>query len=92
MDYKESGAMIRVALEKQLDERIWQRWLIEIQSMDQNNFLNFDSYKNKLLSGVTIKNRSKEKVKIDFEQSRKFAQEAIRRLAPKNDVGKKVKK
>lgn len=83
--------MIRVALEKQLDERIWQRWLIEIQGMDKDNFLNFESYKNKLLSGATIKSRSNEKVKIDFEQSRKFAQEAIRRLAPKNDVGKKVK-
>jgi S-adenosylmethionine:tRNA-ribosyltransferase-isomerase (queuine synthetase) len=89
MDYKESGAMIKVALEKQLDERIWQRWLIEIQSMDKDDFLNFDSYKNKLLTGVITKSRSKEKIKIDFEQSRKFAQEAIRRLAPKNDVGKK---
>jgi hypothetical protein len=88
MDYKESTMILKSAYDKIFDERIWQRWLVDIQGMDEKNYLNFYDYKEKLLNSAKYKNRSKEDRKIDYEHARKMAEIALKKCNPKNDLGK----
>lgn len=57
LDLEEGIEFINKAYEKQLDEQIWQRWLVEYRNMDENNFISFENYKALLTKKVdkTIK-------------------------------------
>lgn len=37
-----------MAIDKERDEKIYQRWLVELPFMEQNNFVSFDEFKEKL--------------------------------------------
>ena len=88
MDYKESSLILCSAYEKILDEKLWQRWLSESQNWDEKNWLGFDEYKDKLYKKATASLKSKEQRKADFEEAEKIAQLALKKLDPKNDIGK----
>lgn len=36
------------AFEKRSEEKAWERWLVELQGMDQSNFISFPAYYEKL--------------------------------------------
>lgn len=87
MHYKESFKILKVAQEKIIDEKLWQRWLVELRDMDKDTFIGFEDYKDKLLNGAKIKNRSKAEKEADYAEARKIAESALKVLNPKNDVG-----
>lgn len=92
MNFIEAGKIINITREKIFDARLWERWLVELQNMDKDNFISFDDYKNKVLEYSRIKNRTKEEKEIELKECRNKAKEAIKRLDPLNDFGKEVKK
>ena len=92
MDYNESSLIIKSAQEKLLDEKIWQRWLIDIQGMDDNNFLGFDEYKKQLFKKAEIMSKTDERRNIDFIEAEKKAQMALEKLNKNNDLGQTSKK
>lgn len=71
-----------------LDEKLWQRWLADTQKMDNENWLGFDEYKQKLINQAQLQNRTKEERKIDFEEAKMVAEMALKKCNPKNDIGK----
>jgi 4'-phosphopantetheinyl transferase EntD len=92
MHYKESAKILKVAEEKIIDEKLWQRWLVDLPNMDKDTFIGFEDYKNKLINSAKIKNRSKAEKEADYAEARKIAESALKILNPKNDVGKLPKK
>lgn len=88
MNFLEAGKIIKVAREKIEDNRIWQRWLVELPNMDESNFLSFEKYKEKLYELSRLKSRTKEEKKTDMEEARRKAKKAAEILNPKNDIHK----
>lgn len=44
MDYKEGVRFINCAKEKELEEKVWQRWLVDYRLMDKDSFTSFEEY------------------------------------------------
>jgi hypothetical protein len=91
MHFIKAGEIIKVAREKIEDDRIWQRWLVELNHMDENNFLSFEKYKEKLYELARLKGRTKEEKEKDMEIAREKARKATQLLNPKGDMGKQKK-
>lgn len=81
-----------IAYEEILDARLWERWLVELSGMDKETFISFEDYKIKVLEYSRLKNRTQQEKKIEVEEIRNKAREAIKRLDPLNNFGKEVKK
>jgi hypothetical protein len=92
MNFILAGKIIQKTREKIFDARLWERWLVELQGMDKDNFISFDDYKKKVLEYSRIKNRTQEEKEIELEECRNKAREAIKRLDPLKNFGKEVKK
>ena len=54
LEFEEGYEIISKALEKEVEEKLWDRWLIDYRNMTKDSFISFEDYKNKLL-GVSIK-------------------------------------
>lgn len=39
--------LIYKALEKELEDKLWNKWLVELQHMDEKSFISFENYKQK---------------------------------------------
>lgn len=39
--------LLKKAIEKDLEEKLWEKWLVELPHMDEKSFVPFDEYKNK---------------------------------------------
>jgi hypothetical protein len=37
--------LVGKALEKEMEDRLWEKWLVELPNMDEKTFMPFDSYK-----------------------------------------------
>lgn len=48
LDATEGLELIKTAYQKQAEERLWQRWLVDYSNMDQEHFMSFEDYKNKV--------------------------------------------
>lgn len=92
MHFIEAGKIINKTREKIFDARLWERWLVELQNMDKDNFISFDEYKKKVLEYARLKTRTKKEKELEMEDCRNKAREAIKRLDPLNNFGKEVKK
>ncbi len=70
LDFEIGFELIQEVYKKQLDEKLWQRWLVDYARMDGENFISFDDYKNELLKPARIPVKPKAKTKKEiFEQS-----------------------
>lgn len=47
LDVKTFANLIVKAFEKEAEEKIWQKWLVELPYFGESNFVSFESYKDK---------------------------------------------
>lgn len=45
MNYLDGFTFIRKAFEKERDEHLWQRWLVDYRRMSKDNFISFGEYR-----------------------------------------------
>ena len=64
---------------KEIEDRIWDRWLIDYKNMTEDNFINFEDYKSKLI----IKNQSVEEDKVTKEELLLLAEEIENKISQK---------
>ena len=69
--------MLVDAYEKDIEDRLWQQWLVQFANMDKDNFISFDNYKKELMKPASKK--------VDIEQVLKEAEE-IKRLDQKTSL------
>lgn len=50
LGFEEGFEIIKKAFEKEVEERLWQRWLIDYKHMTKDTFISFESYKEKILN------------------------------------------
>jgi hypothetical protein len=88
MHFLEAEKILKVAYDKILEEFLYKRYLVELPYMDQNNFLTFEEYKQKIFELTRLKNRTKKEKEEDLKQSRKIAAAAIKKLDENRDFHK----
>lgn len=49
LDFLEGFELITKAYEKELESKLWDRWLIEYKYMSKDNFITFEDYVDKML-------------------------------------------
>lgn len=59
--------LIGKAQEKDVEEMLWQKWLVEIQNMDKESFVPFDKYKEQHMKVQQKEIRSEQEVLEDAE-------------------------
>lgn len=47
LDVKTFANLIVKAFEKEAEDKIWQKWLVELPYFEEGNFVSFDAYKDK---------------------------------------------
>lgn len=63
LNYKDGLEFIFKAYEKELEDRLWDRWLVDYRWMNESNFVSFEDYKNKNSSSLNkVENISKEAI------------------------------
>lgn len=67
MEFDEGIKFILKAFEKELEERLWDRWLVDYRHMDEKNFIDFEKYKNMNLKSSNTK-KIEQINKKDIEQ------------------------
>lgn len=55
MDIEDFFDLVEAAKEKSLEEKIWQRWLLDSLGMNEDNFIDFEAYKKLLTTKSNIK-------------------------------------
>lgn len=58
LDISEGLELIKTAYEKRAEERLWQRWLVDYSNMDQEHFMSFEDYKNKVFKPQNTTNEN----------------------------------
>ena len=64
-DIQTGLALIAKAKEKERDERIFQQWVAQLPWMDEESFVSFSDYKDKL-TGANIDRRSVAEIEADL--------------------------
>lgn len=59
--------LVGKAIEKNFEDRVWDRWLAELPQMDKKTFISFDDYKDKLLKPNATSGKSDEDILRDAE-------------------------
>ena len=59
--------LIGKAQEKDVEDTLWQKWLVEIQNMDKESFVPFDKYKEQHMEKKHEETRSEQEVLEDAE-------------------------
>lgn len=59
--------LIPEAYKKQLDNKLWQRWLVDYARMDKDNFIGFEEYKKELIKPIQSKEAAAFKPKTKVE-------------------------
>lgn len=49
MELFEFMELLNVAIMKDLEERLWEQWLVDYTRMDKENFISFKDYKEKVM-------------------------------------------
>lgn len=57
LDVIDGLELIKTAYEKQSEERLWQRWLVDYQNMDNEHFVSFEEYKDEVLKAHNTPNK-----------------------------------
>jgi len=55
------------AHKKDLEDKLWQQWLVEFGRMDNSNFISFEEYKSKVFKVVNTTKLDKEQILKDAE-------------------------
>lgn len=50
LSYRDGVKFIFKAYEKEVEDRLWDRWLVDYRWMNESNFISFEKYKSKSLS------------------------------------------
>lgn len=79
LHFLEGYEIILKAYDKEIEDRIWDRWLIDYKNMTEDNFINFEDYKSKLI----IKNQSVEEDKVTKEELLLLAEEIENKISQK---------
>ena len=63
-EYEDGYSFIKLAHEKEVEEKLWQQWLCLYQRMDKDNFISFNDFKKGFIpiGESTYENLSKEKI------------------------------
>lgn len=78
LDFEEGNKLIEKAKEKEIDKKLWDRWLIDYRHMRTNEqFISFEDYKERLMP------KKKEINKDTKEDLLKMAEEIENKLAKK---------
>lgn len=67
MPMDEGLQLYQKASEKNLENRIWERWLVDYRNMNTENFVSFGDYKKKLTEPKRVDKRSEEEVIADAD-------------------------
>ena len=59
--------LIQKAIEKDIEDRLWQKWLAELPNMDGKTFIPFDRYKEKHFKHEETQKMSDEEILQDAE-------------------------
>ena len=76
LDFIEGCELIKKAIETELEDKVWDRWLVDYSKMDKDSFISFEDYKNNMLG-------SHECIEISKEELLKAAEEIERRSLKK---------
>ena len=80
LEFNEAYKLIEFIYEKEIEEKTWERWLVDYRLMGKDNFISFEEYKNKLISKKVEVNPGQHMTK---EQIIKESEEIERKLALK---------
>lgn len=61
-------SLILKAMEKNRDDRIFQQWVVQLPHMDQDNFVSFADYKDRV-TGANIDRRSVAEIEADLARA-----------------------
>lgn len=77
LNFKEGYELILKAFEVDLERTIWEKWLVDYNKMDKNNFKSFEEYKKAIMKPVIIeKQLSKEELLVKAKEiQNKISQE-----------------
>lgn len=76
LEIAEGIEFINKAYEKEIEDRVWEKWLIDYRNMTKENFISFEEYKNQIISrNIKVEsNLSKEEILKEVEEiERKIA-------------------
>jgi hypothetical protein len=65
--------LIKKAIEKDQEDRIFQQWVAQLPYMDKKSFVSFEDYKNKL-TGANIDTRSVAEIEADLAEAERQLQ------------------
>lgn len=67
LDVKTLAKLIIKAFEKEAEDLIWQKWLVELPNMDEKTFIPFDKYKENHFKPDTSTDKTAEEILQDAE-------------------------
>lgn len=92
MHFLEAEKILKIARDKILDEQLYARYLVELPYMDNNNYMSYEEYKQKIFELVRMQNRTKEEKEEDMKFAREKAEKAIKILDENRDFHKEQEK
>lgn len=72
LDIETFVQLVFKAFEKEAEEKIWQKWLVELPYMDEKNFMTFERYKDKHFKQIETE-KTDEEILHDAENILKLA-------------------
>jgi len=73
LDPQTLAKLIMKAFEKEIEDRIWQKWLAEFPHMDEKSFISFEQYKDKHFKPHAMTDKTDEEILKDAENILKIA-------------------
>lgn len=67
LDPQTLANLIIKAFEKEIEDRIWQKWLVELPHMSEKTFIPFEQYKEKHFKPETTTEKTDEEILQDAE-------------------------
>ena len=62
LEFEEGLMLIDSAFRKELEEALWERWLVDYKNMTKDTFISFEDYKSKFMQPKILIKESKEEL------------------------------
>ncbi|GEM_PF-1355728 len=85
MEWQEGYELIEKSLEVELDNKIWDRWLVDYSKMTEDNFISFENYK-ALLTGKIDRTISTEDILKESEEILKLTEKKRGEIIGDRDI------
>ena len=72
LDIEDGIDFIQIAYQKDVEQKLWEQWLVNYANMDESNFMSFEDYKKKALSSGKDKNKPSLDAKSIIEDAEKI--------------------